>query len=347
MIERDATTSVPDRDYETEDRLHDVLYANYLKTFVDELDRMESVEDFVRDDTYHGIKSGHHRAYKLKVGPAGETFLESSDKTRRYEFMIEFDFDDASYGIYYGCRGLILGGNQEEQIHIFDSEWARLRNEICLVLNNTFPSLDFTRRFQLTNNANNRTYWPFWISLYAGEDIIDVAARATRLMAKVYLHFLNSSDIPTETSVMKNVDKELPRFSEVKYRSILNEIMGRSRIAAQANAEKAAAFKEFFKLAEKMGILTKDDRYEKAWRVCKYKNIEIAALIIHYCKRYNLQKNKGTPWGYFEDLILSEKGTMLEDLKKSYAQTRDSEDKQVARPVDIWAVNMVDNMSSL
>lgn len=324
MINRDQATSVPNRDFELEEKLHEVIYKKYLQTFTNQLDRMETVPDFVRDDTYHGISSGHHRAYKLKVGDNEETFLESSDGTRRYEFLIEFDFDDASYGIYYGCRGLIMDGDQKGQIQLFDQEWLSLRNEICLVLNNTFTDIDFSGRFQLTNNANNKTYWPFWIALYAGEDIIDVAARATRLIANVYKHFQHSSNPSSQITEAKKLKTTIPRFTREKYRAITIDILNISGGKGEETREEiASAFENFFCACEKLNILEPDDRYEKAWRVKKgIKNVMIAVLIKKYCEKYHIKKN-GTPWAYFEDLILSDKGTLLDDMKKAVAQSKD------------------------
>ena len=340
MIERDLSTSVPDRDFDLEEKLHEVIYKRYLKTFVDQLDRMEDVEDFARDDTYHGISSGHHRAYKLKVGHNDELYLESPDGFRRYEFLIEFDFDDASYGIYYGCRGLIMGGDQEEQIHLFDREWMELRHEVGQVLNNTFTELDFSGRFQLTNNANNRTYWPFWISLYAGEDIIDVAARATRLIANVYRHFQSAVETPAQVTELKELKRTIPRFTKEKYRSIIMDMMKKSGGKGDGDPiKRVKAFEDFFSLCARIGILEPDDRYEKAWRVQKgIKNVMIAVLIKFFCDKHNIKKN-GVPWGYFEDLILSDKGTMLDDLKKSLAQSKEEHES--------WAKKRIDELDGL
>lgn len=321
------------------------LFANYLKSFTDQLDKMESVEDFVRDDTYHGVKSGHHRAYKMKIGPGGETYLESADKLRRYEFMIEFDFEDTAYGIYYGCRGLIMGGNQEEQVRLFDEEWNHLRNEVCQVLNNTFPTLDFSGRFQLTNNASNKTYWPFWISLYAGEDIIDVAARATRLIAKVYRHFQKSSDTAAMECQLKDMERQTPRFTEEKYQEIIQEIIRHARNGGCRDVEgQVRAFRQFFVEGERQGLFVRDDRYELAWRVKNIRNVLIAAIIKKYCEATGL-KDRYVPWSYFEDLIISEKGRILDDLKKSLATAKEtclqSADKTVAAMLNPETITIV------
>ena len=51
---------------------------------------------------------------------------------------------------------------------------------------NTFPGKSFTHHFEPTNNANNHTYWPFWITLHKDEDIVEVGTRAVRLIKSVY-----------------------------------------------------------------------------------------------------------------------------------------------------------------
>ena len=47
---------------------------------------------------------------------------------------------------------------------------------LLLFLKNTFPGKFFTHRFKPTNNANNHTYWPFWITLHEDEDIVEGVA---------------------------------------------------------------------------------------------------------------------------------------------------------------------------
>lgn len=51
---------------------------------------------------------------------------------------------------------------------------------------NTFPGKSFTHHFEPTNNANNHTYWSFWITLHKDEDIVEVGTRAVRLIKSVY-----------------------------------------------------------------------------------------------------------------------------------------------------------------
>ena len=144
--------------------------------------RMDSCEDFVRDDSFHGHEAPNHMMYKLET-------LYSKDGHRAYEFLVEYDKWEPTVGIYYGCKGLILDGDTDEEKTRFDSEWKEIKEELTFILNNVFTTIDFTPRFKPTNNLNNATYWPFWVTLNENEDIIKVAARATRIIREVYKRY--------------------------------------------------------------------------------------------------------------------------------------------------------------
>ena len=126
---------------------------------------LDEVEDFKADASFHGNKAPHHMMYKLET-------LYSKD----YEPVV---------GIYYGCKGLILDENDKDGMAMFNEEWEDIRYYVTAVLENTFPGKFFTHRFKPTNNANNHTYWPFWITLHEDEDIVEVGARAVRLIRSI------------------------------------------------------------------------------------------------------------------------------------------------------------------
>ena len=127
----------------------------------------------------------HHLAYKLEP-------LYSKDGHRMYEFLIEYHTKKPGEGIYYGCRGVTLTGYEhKEEIEQFRAEWEQIKGEVCTILNNTFPAKDYSHRFRMTDNANDQTYWPFWISLYEDEDIREVALRAIRIIRSVYERLIN------------------------------------------------------------------------------------------------------------------------------------------------------------
>ena len=55
----DKSCSVENRDMEKEYRLYKKFYAKYVKTYIDEILRLKTDPDFVRDDTYNGVKTDH------------------------------------------------------------------------------------------------------------------------------------------------------------------------------------------------------------------------------------------------------------------------------------------------
>lgn len=88
--------------------------------------------------------------------------LYSKDGHREYQFLIEYHTRRPSEGIYYGCRGITLKNfDHQEEICQFRKDWEIVEAEVCTILNNTFPKKDFSRRFKITDNANDQTYWLF------------------------------------------------------------------------------------------------------------------------------------------------------------------------------------------
>lgn len=157
-----------------------------------------------RDDSFLGNPAKRHIMYKL-----GQP-LVSCDGNRAYEFLIEFDVNDPSIGIYYGVKGLILDGNLRQQIEILTKEFYGVSIEdylqqkpssnkewplyilISKYLNATFPGKDFAQRFRVTDNANDNTFWPFWIAADPEEDIIWETARAVSIIRRIYHERVNN-----------------------------------------------------------------------------------------------------------------------------------------------------------
>lgn len=160
------------------------------------------LDDWYRDDSFLGNPAERHIMYKL-----GKPLI-SRDGKRAYEFLIEFDVNDPSIGIYYGVKGLILEGNLQDQIEMFMKEFYGLSMEdyiqgrdpyhaeslqiiISKYLNATFPDKDFLQRFRFTDNANDNTFWPFWIAADPEEDIIWETARVVSIIKRIYKERVN------------------------------------------------------------------------------------------------------------------------------------------------------------
>jgi len=323
-ILHDDKQSIEGRDYKFETDVMRRLFGEYVQKYVERIHRMDSEESYVHDDSFHNVKSLNHIMYKLRVGEKGETYLTSKDGNRRYEFLIEFDKDDPEYGIYYGCRGLIYGGDQQEQINIFLSEWENdIKPEVCAVLNNTFIDIDFTNRFQATNNASNKTFWPFWIALGEDEDVVKIAALATKLIANVYRRYLNEKELST-VPIDKEITEVKTRYTVEEYRKVLRLIEKERGIKAMEQ------YVEFINAAVKK-ILVCDDRYEKCWKFVGLKNIVVGQLINILCDEIDLKKdiysdsNKDRiPWKYFTPIFLSSTDEPFDSLRKSFSLSKDA-----------------------
>lgn len=94
---------IRERNREHWKRLNDEASEFYKK----KMRLLDEVEDFKADASFHGNKAPHHMMYKLGT-------LYSKDGCRGYEFLIEYDVYEPVVGIYYGCKGLILDGNDED-----------------------------------------------------------------------------------------------------------------------------------------------------------------------------------------------------------------------------------------
>lgn len=317
-----------------EERLSDKLYHDYYHAFIDELSKMDSVKEFERDDRFFGHDDDLHIQYKYRF-KGGKTFLMSKDGHRAYEFLIEFDKKNTSYGIYYGCRTYICEGyNQEEENQLVVEEWNALRGEVCEILNNTFPNKDFSKRFRPTNNAENRTFWPFWITLGPEEDIVMVAARATALIASVYERYLSMNPKyyhPTPLLSKRSLAEETA-FSNDRYQEIL------STIRKNLGREKEDAYKRFIRALWEQDYITPSKKYEKAWRLrgsgeTKQEEMLItglASVISAFCKKYQILKDNGKgkdrtiPWEYFDTVFLTKNEEPITNLRQSYSNTKET-----------------------
>jgi len=317
-VSLDLTESVENRDVVFETERLKSLFSTYLHSFIDRMNEMETDSSFVRDDSYHSVHSSHHIMYKLNVDTLGNTMLVSSDGLRGYEFLVEFDKDDPAYGIYYGCRGLIFGGDQGEQIDIFDREWQEnLKYVVCKVLNDTFVDMDFSKRFQMTNNANNKTYWPFWISLGVEEDIIQVAARAMKLIFNIYQMYLSGNLIP-ETIKTKDKAKSFEtRYTENAYNSAIKKYCKK--------AESKRIFEKFIRGAVKYHVIEQDFRYEKCYKFVSISNAVLGYMLSQLCVNMGLSKSEKDKivWSLFIPIFVSHTGESLDSIRKSHHNSRE------------------------
>lgn len=302
--------------------LSNLYFNQYYQNYIDQMESLDNADGFERDDRFFGHFDDQHIQYKVKIGDKGETFLYSKDKHRAYEFLIEFDKEDTGYGIYYGCRAFVCEGDLRNEVMLISREWDSLRGEVCEILNNTFPTKDFARRFRPTNNTSNKTYWPFWITLDPDEDIIEVAARATKLIAWVYKRYLPMNPkYYTPVAIPSDAD----RITETAFTAAAREEVYRD-IRKEFGKKAESGYKKFIHLAKKPenGIILKDGRYEYAYRFVRFTLEGIAATIYLICKEYGMIRTRedgheSIPWEYFDKIFLAADGDPLTSIRKSYS----------------------------
>ena len=179
----------------------------FTQFYLDKMKKLTEAEGFVRED----IKGDfNHIIYRYR--PNGAEMPFRSVDGRNYDFVIEYHRGKPSEGIYYGVKGEVTSGDLEEQCGKFRKEWPNIfmmdkselqtkckesrgedifwgynfQLELTEILNNTFPWKDFFHCYKPTDNMWEQRYWLFWVTLNDDEDIVKVAARAVKLMAKTF-----------------------------------------------------------------------------------------------------------------------------------------------------------------
>lgn len=260
-----------------------------------------------------GVPLPHHLAYKLEP-------LYSRDGHRMYEFLIEYHTKKPSEGIYYGCRGVTLTGYEhKEEIEQFRADWEQIKGEVCTILNNTFPAKDYSHRFRMTDNANDQTYWLFWISLYEDEDINGVGLLATQIIRNVFARYLSGEIVDNCPMPSKKLQNDVA-FTNKNYQELLDKIVYSGYVSAienQKHAEIAHAwFGDFLEKACMDRFLIRSNKYEKAWQFL-LSNADFSRMIVavFMCMdKYNLTHKEDyayksqVPWEYICRVFLSKDG---------------------------------------
>lgn len=266
---------------------------------------------------FHGIDAPNHLMYKIDT-------LYSQDGHRAYEFLIEYDVYEPSVGIYYGCKGLTLEGyNHEKEIERFNTEWEHIKGMVCTILNNTFPGKNFSRRIKCTDNANDNTYWPFWITLYEEEDIKEVGIRALSIIRNVYKRFLSGESLEHRNLPIVKYNPDITSFTKDAYNRLLQKfhVYKRTRngkvVDAKPTNKNVLLFETFMHNAESRRIFYKDDSYEFAWMSQELSNSDFIRLItafFQYMVDNKMLNTKGgtaianVPWKELSGVFLSSDG---------------------------------------
>lgn len=235
----------------------------------------------------------------------------------RYDFMIEYYLKEPSLGIYYGCRCVA-----EWESNIFfaeklvDEHWDAAKQEVIRVLNATFPGRDFSKEFQVADNANDYTYWAFWLRLNPREDIREVAVRVLKLIRNVYVRHIGLKRIITPSDgFFVDPPATKTRFTRWNYTNLI------SRLAPIVRADEKTIsdiLEKFIRISEEKEWISADPILECGYRFRSclgYTQSSGCAFMIEGFMQYlndKVGRAKGSelsvPWNAWVSLILSSEG---------------------------------------
>ena len=312
----------------------------FTQFYLDKMKQLVAAEGFVRED----IKGDfYHIIYRYRPTDSNKPF--HSIDGRDYDFVIEYHRGKPSEGIYYGIKGEVASGNLEEQCEKFRKEWPnifmmdksdlqKIYDEICNeshdesrgkdifwgynfqlelteILNNTFPWKDYLKCYKPTDNIWKNRYWLFWVTLNDDEDIVKVAARAVKLMAKTFERCMIKEEYgrlyeaPQDKNIAdKSAANQITSFTEDSY----NRFLEKMRYDDSGNSYGEMLIEKL----EKEEYVFEDVRYEKCYRCIKNnrtikkilndinKGKEQSQILFPRCK----SNDRRIPWGDIEGVLL-------------------------------------------
>lgn len=270
-----------------------------------------------------------------------EEQVTSADGHRRYDLLIEYDIYHPSHGIYFGCRSTTLPGydHASECINAL-KEWNAVLPLALRRLNNVFPEKDFSCRLRETDNANNRTFWPFWISLYEDESPDDVACVALWILAGAYCDYVMEKG-PEVEMPERNVIEYAPvktAFTIEAYDTFINRLSASVAAVSSYNSREEnirmaiELFESMLRGLEEKGIARRNEAYESAWCLNEsVSDIEFSALIKTFFNYLTLLFGCGSsvkvPWLHIIRIFLRHDETPFKEQVKTLKAQRDTIDK--------------------
>ncbi|MDE6560363.1 MAG: hypothetical protein K2K75_03170 [Muribaculaceae bacterium] len=264
-----------------------------------------------------------------------EESIISVDGHRHYDMLIEYDIYHPSHGIYFGCRSTTLPGfDHSVETKTALEEWNSVLPLALRRLNNVFPEKDFSCRLRDTDNDNDRTFWPFWISLHEDESPDAVACVALRILAAAYKDYVAGEAIDVKMPEHKAIVYPTLRtaFTREAYESFLKRLA--ANVALVSSLDKrdlnvrtaVSMFESLIRRLEERGVLTRNTAYEYAWNLRHdIPDVEFSALIKIFFEelrlRLALNSSVKVPWKDLIRLILRhDESPFKEQVKTLKAQ---------------------------
>ena len=138
-------------------------------------------------------------------------------------------------------------------------------------------------RFKLPDNADDDTYWLFWITLNEEEDIKKVGVTATTIIRNVFRRYLNGETLSGGKLPEKKFEKSSTCFTDETYQSLLKVIQYKrddKKVDPQRTAEARETFERFLVGAEHQRLIARDPNYSRAWRMQTKDRVDFGRMMI-------------------------------------------------------------------
>ena len=322
--------------------------TSHSQSSIDKIEKLKDNDDFLRDDTYdkyHKKITGNHITYKYKVQPEEKdsTRIVSKDGSRAYEFLIEFDKQDFGYGIFLGCRCLILKGDFQKQKSIIEKEWETIKPSVIKILGDTFQGKDFSNRFYAAQTNGQIAIWPFWLTLGKDEDIT-IASLVTKVIAKTYNAYIRQGELLLKSKFSRD-DRKNERinetwFTDESYKSIKERLN---------SLHQWNSFKAFIDKAMEANVISMVAQYERCYKFNNLNVVEIAyfiksltgtekdndygPLLSHPILNFKTDSNKRDIWIYFMPLFIDKENKTLRNIKSVLSHSHKKNEADIKRKV--------------
>ena len=292
----------------------------FTQFYLDKMKQLVEAEGFVRED----IKGDfNHIIYRYRPNDMEKPF--KSIDGRDYDFIIEYHRGKPSEGIYYGIKGEVTSGDLEKQCEKFREEWPNIfmkkkdelqatyehfrgedifwgynfQLELTEILNNTFPWKDYLKCYKPTDNMWEKRYWLFWVTLNDDEDIVNVAARAVKLMARTFKRCIVNNNKYKKPDAKKN-DTKTPKLQMT---SFTNEAFDELTIKIE-KGKRRKTINDFIKKLKAYELIEEDERYECCYILKKgEQNIVSFAQTVESIIKEDDPKSS-VPWGMVDRVFL-------------------------------------------
>ena len=322
----------------------------FTQFYLDKMKQLVAAEGFVREDIKDDF---YHIIYRYRPTDSNKPF--HSIDGRDYDFVIEYHRGKPSEGIYYGIKGEVTSGDLEEQCGKFRKEWPnifmmdksdlqKIYDEICNeshdesrgkdifwgynfqlelteILNNTFPWKDYLKCYKPTDNIWKNRYWLFWVTLNDDEDIVKVAARAVKLMAKTYDRCMNvNHDKYKKPNAKKNDSKapmlQMTSFTIEAFKELEKKIL---------KGTKGENINDFIMKLQACELIEDEERYECCYILTGEQDIASFAQKVESIIMEDFAMSR-VPWGAIDRVFLPHTlNPSKDEFKSDYANKKKRE----------------------